>query len=304
MTFAYPMALWALLIPLALIALGWIRGGHRVALPFDHKEIPQGRGWHVVLRCAQVLPKLILAVGILLLAGPRKLDQPKQVRELTNIQFCIDVSGSMTAEFGSGDRYEVAMAAMNQFIGERKGDAFALTIFGNEYLHWVPLTSDASAFQCAAPFLHPNKLPSEYGGTSIGKAIKACVEVLDSRDEGDKMLVLISDGQSGDIQGNNQDTLIEKLNESGIVLFAIHIGEGQIPAELDNIASETGGGAFPAGDKDSLEFVFKKIDGMKKAKLKQVTPDPVDYFTPFIIVGLSLFGAHLVCLFGLRYTPW
>ena len=52
---------------------------------------------------------LILALGIVLLAGPRKFEQPRSAREMTNIQFCIDVSGSMTGKFGDGDRYEAAI---------------------------------------------------------------------------------------------------------------------------------------------------------------------------------------------------
>ena len=66
------------------------------------------------------------------------------------------------------------MAAINDFLDYREGDAFGLTFFGNSVLHWVPLTSDVSAFRCAPPFMRPDQIPSWFGGTEIGKALLAC----------------------------------------------------------------------------------------------------------------------------------
>ena len=78
----------------------------------------------------RLLPILLLAIAILLLAGPRRFEQPRSEREMTNILFCLDVSGSMTAPFGAGSRYDAAMTSLNDFISFRKGDAFGLTVFG------------------------------------------------------------------------------------------------------------------------------------------------------------------------------
>ena len=36
-----------------------------------------------------------LAVAILLLAGPQRLREPQSQRVLTNIEFCVDISGSI-----------------------------------------------------------------------------------------------------------------------------------------------------------------------------------------------------------------
>lgn len=305
--FGHPWILLLLIIPLALITIGWIRGAHRVALPFDHQLASRNnhsKSWYFLLKLSRIIPKLLLAIAIIILAGPRQFEQPKQERELTNIQFCIDVSGSMTAKFGDSDRYAAAMLAMNDFIDKRTGDAFGLTIFGNEFLHWVPLTSDASAFKCAPPFLHPSRLPREYGGTAIGNALRACQKILINREEGDRMIVLFSDGQSSDLY-NGKDTEIAKLlKDSNIRLYAIHIGDGTTPEPVETIAQMTSGASFPAGDTASLDIVFKHIDEMSRSKLKRVTPDPIDYYFPFIIAGLSLLSIRLLCLFGLRYTPW
>ena len=55
----------------------------------------------------------MLALVIVLLAGPQRWDEPRTQRSLTNIEFCVDVSGSMTARFGDGDRYQAAMKAID-----------------------------------------------------------------------------------------------------------------------------------------------------------------------------------------------
>ena len=70
------------------------------------------------------------------------------------------------------------------------------------------------------------------------------------------------------------------------------------------ISSITGGETFAAGDPAALESVFRRIDEMQQADMKRLTPDPVDYYQPFIITILSLTGVYLLTLFGLRYTPW
>src|SRR5688572_32498743 len=153
MTFAHPWLLALLVVPVALAVYLWKRGGRRIPLPFDHQPLPRARHLAFLLKAADLLPVLLLMIAIAILAGPRRFEQPRNERELTNILFCLDVSGSMTAPFGSSTRYDAAMGAVNDFITYRKGDAFGLTVFGSSVLNWVPLTNDVSAFKCAPPFL-------------------------------------------------------------------------------------------------------------------------------------------------------
>ena len=201
--FARPWLLLLLVLPVLLLSWIWQRRGRRVVLPFDRgADAPRGSGWFVrgLLGCSESVPALLLAVAILLLSLPQELAAPKQKRAMTNIQFCVDISGSMTAKFGPGDRYDAAMKAINDFLDFRAGDSFGLTFFGNNYLHWVPLTSDPSAFRCAIPFMRPDTAPPGFGGTEIGKAVLGCREVLTSRSDGDRMLILVTDGFSSDLE--------------------------------------------------------------------------------------------------------
>ena len=305
LTFAYPWVLVALLIPLALLFLQWKNGTRPVPLPFDHQQVPHSRFWSVLLGLAQSLPALLLIVAVLLLAGPRTFERPRNERQLTNIQFLLDVSGSMMAEFGSGDRYDAAMESLNGFLDYRKGDAFSLMVFGSDRLRWVPLTTDVSAFRYAPPYLHPEKLPDWFGGgTEIGAALKQAREYLTFTAEGDRMIILLSDGWSSDLSGGEDVRISDQLAEDNITVYGIHIGEGTAPDEVSIICERTGGVVFSAGDPEALDAIFLRIDEMAKAPIKRLTPDPIDYFEPYALAGLTLAASYLLSLFTLRPTPW
>ncbi len=302
--FGHPWLL--LLLGLPLLQLGWVwqRHSRRVVVPFDHGV--RGSGWVVraLLRLGESLPALLLAVAVLLLALPQELAVPKQKRALTNIQFCVDISGSMTAKFGSGSRYDAAMKAINDFLDFRSGDAFGLTFFGNNYLHWVPLTSDPSAFRCAIPFMRPENNVPGFGGTEIGKAVLGCREVLCSRSEGDRMLILVTDGWSSDLGNGAEMEIAKRLKRDGITLFAVNIQESEARGEIVNLARLTGGEVWNPGDTKALADVFQHIDKMTKAKLEQGIAELVDWFFPFCIAGLAVLGLYGLVQLGLRHTPW
>jgi len=304
MTFAHPWLFALLVLPIGLAVFLWKRGGRRVPLPFDHQPIRRTRLLGFLLKSADLLPVVLLMIAIAILAGPRRFEQPRNEREMSNILFCLDVSGSMMAEFGSATRYDAAMGAVNDFITFRKGDAFGLTVFGSSVLNWVPLTNDVSAFRCAPPFLRPENLPPWFGGTAIGLALRAGEKTLLAGDTGDRMIVLFTDGESYDLSNGQDLAIAESLKANGIKVYGVHVAEGGVPDEVGVIASITGGEIFAAGDPGALKAVFAMIDEMEKAQIKRVTPDPVDFFQPLALAGLGIGALYLLTLFGLRHTPW
>lgn len=302
--FARPLVLVALVVPILLAIFEASRPGHKLNLPFDHGRQRSGDGLHVLAFCANALPALLLTIAILVLAGPQKFEQPRNKRLLTNIEFCLDVSGSMTAGFGEGSQYDAAMEAINNFTTDREGDAFGLTIFGNEVLRWVPLTTDLSAIRNAPPFLRPENLPHHFGGTEIGKGLQYCQQTLNKQETGDKMIILLSDGFSADLGGTAAPDLGRSLADDGIVLYCIHIGGGEAPAPLYELSRPNGGEVFAVEDPRALEAVFDHIDEMQPAKTEQSAKRKIDNFHWFAIVGLGALGFYQLTLFGLRYTPW
>lgn len=304
MTFAYWLILLLAFIPVLLLTHVWRRRGRNVVLPFDHGKQKSGAWIKAVLNLAESLPALLLVVVIAILAGPQRLSEPKTKRALTNIEFCVDISGSMTAPMGEGSRYDASMEAINEFLDFRDGDAFGLTFFGNNVLHWVPLTKDKSAVRCSVPFMRPETAPPWFGGTEIGKALAACKRRLVEREEGDRMIVLVSDGQSSDLSGGKDEEIAKKLRADEIVVYAIHVANSEPPEPIVNIAGITGGEVFNPGDTQALEAVFQRIDQMQQAKLEKVSAETMDNFTPFCIAALVLVGACGLASFGVRYTPW
>lgn len=302
--FGRPWVLLLLGLPLLQLCWVWRRRGGRVVLPFDRGLAGSGRLLRAALGVGESLPALLLATVVLLLALPQELAAPKEKRALTNIQFCVDISGSMVAKFGAGTRYDAAMKAIDQFLDYRTGDAFGLTFFGNNYLHWVPLTSDPSAFRCSAPFMRPENNVPGFGGTEIGKAVLACREELVARSEGDRMIVLVTDGWSTDLDSGNDVEIARKLKRDGITLFAVNIQEQDARGEIVNLSRMTGGEVWNPGDQKALADVFTKIDAMTKAKVEQGIVELVDWFWPFAFAGLCVLGVYALVQLGLRYTPW
>lgn len=304
MSFTQPWLLLLLGLPIALVWRIWRRGGGRVVLPFDHHP-HRGGGWlRGAIDTADSLLPLLAAVGILIAAGPVRTAEPKARRVLTNIEFCVDISGSMLAPCGDGTRYDASMAAIDRFLGVREGDAFGLTFFGTSVLHWAPLTTDTSAIRCAVPFMKPDRVPPWFGGTAIGKALLACAEVLDEREEGDRAIVLVSDGMSMDLGDGNEAAVAKVLKEKRINLWAIHVADQPIPAEIVDLAAATGGGAFASNNPGTLGEVFARIDSMQRTRMEKTATETIDFFTPCSIAGLALLTLATACSFGLRYTPW
>jgi Ca-activated chloride channel homolog len=304
MTFTRPWVLLFLALPLILAIWEWQRVGHVLRLPFDHGQPRRGRFLDRLVRLLNLTTPGLLAIAVIFLAGPQRPTESADARILTNVEVCLDVSGSMMSQFGSGTRSDKALEAIVEFTNFRKGDAFGLTVFGSDVLHWVPVTKDLRALQSSVPFLDPRRMPTYMGGTRIGHALRSVKKILAARPEGDRMVILISDGQSFDLSGGVAEKIGNELAQENIVMFYIHVAEGSPQDETFTIANITGGQAFAADDPTALKEVFRRIDAMKPARLKPSTAEPADFFRPFAIAGLAFAGLHLLGLCGLRFTPW
>ena len=299
-----PWFLFAMVVPLTISIWIWRRRGRRIALPVDHGIRASRSVLHWLVTLSETLLPVVLAIAVLIACIPLATGNPTTQRRLTNIEFCIDCSGSMSAKFGEGDRYDASMKAINEFLNYREGDAFGLTFFASDVVRWCPLTRDTSAFRCALPFMKPNSQRAIGGGTMIGRALTNCRKVLEEQDNGDRMVILVSDGQSADLSNGGDAAIAKELQAAGIVMFGIHIGSPEIPGEIMNLASSTGGEAFVSGDPEALEAIFRSIDSMKPAEIETVGIEYVDYLQPFCLAGLIALCAWMLSAFGLRYTPW
>ena len=366
-TFAHTWVLFLLLLPAALLVLEvlrvWFGFGVKIALPVDrlgpiarrgtrevdgttfNKPTPsvgsvarkaKARILRAMLTVSTLVPVLTLAVVVLILASPKKLGPPQQEKVFTNIEFVLDVSGSMMSPLGGGGatRNTASLEAIKYFLDKREGDAFGLTIFGDQVAKWVPLTKDHRAIASSMPFLDPSKMPSVLGGTRVGFALRYSLKVLsnvgrEDQDKlitheddakaageaatpnpaapdknGDRLIILITDGFSYDLDGGAATTIGNELLQAGILVHAIHVGDGQPPGQLTEVVSPTGGRVFAATDTSSFSGIFDAISGMAPVRMTAKQPEPVDCFWPFAYTAAALLAVHGLCLFGLRMTPW
>jgi Ca-activated chloride channel family protein len=302
--FDSPAVLWWLIVPTIMLLWVWMRSGRRLALPVDYRTTRSRSTLGVVITLMESTLAVILAIVIFILAGPLRTGSPIRERRLTNIEFCVDCSGSMTAKFGEGDRYDASMKSINEFVALRKGDAFGLTFFATDVIRWCPLTRDASAFQCALPFMKPDSQRAIGGGTMIARAVQNCRKTLMQQENGDRMIVLVSDGASADLYNGVAEELGRELKASNISLFAIHVGGDVIPEEVTTMATSSGGNAFVSGNQVGLEQVFARIDGMKPVELETVGIEYVQNFQPFCVLAGVVLTMWSLGSFGLRYNPW
>jgi len=152
--------------------------------------------------------------------------------------------------------------------------------------------------------MRPEVIPPWFGGTEIGKALSACRKVLTGRQEGDRMILLVSDGMSADLYGDADLEIARQLKNDGIVVYGVHIGEGDAPDPIVNITALTGGEVFAPGDTESMAAVFHRIDQMQQTRLERTTAERQDDFYPYSLAGMALLGLSTMSLWGLRYTPW
>jgi Ca-activated chloride channel family protein len=310
--FAHPELLWLLSIPVCLAFWEWVRKGHAIVLPMDHQSHKSSISLGLLIHTANMLPTMLMATAILLLARPMTHTPPEVVRKATNIQIVLDLSGSMDYSFGpqnvSGDkpflRIDAAMNAIEKFVDYRKGDSFGLTVYGKPFIHWVPLTQDTSAIKHARPFM-TGFLESTRTFTALAGATDKLIE----RAEGERMIILITDGESNSEPDPERqvEELLTRFADENVICYGIFISEKEVPDLECMLCEQSGGGLFNIEDEmkpDSLDDLFARIDKMTKVNLKLKEPIATDNFKPFILPTLVVLALHVLALFGLRYTPW
>jgi len=223
------------------------------------------------------------ALLVLAAAQPQWVGPPQPVpTQGRDILLSLDLSGSMaTPDFEVGgravDRFSVVRAVAREFALHREGDRVGLVLFGTRAFLQAPLTPDLAT---VAELLDQSEVGLAGEETAMGDAIGLAVKHLRERPEGERVLVLLSDGAS------NAGVLDPKraaqlAKDAGIRVYAIGVGTGaqavQTPfgvraiqggagpdeASLREIAKLTGGRYFRAGDTESLISVYREIDSLE-----------------------------------------
>ena len=282
--FAWPWA-WALLpLPLLVHLLLPPRQSSASALrvPWRTRLDVVASGNRAVVHGAWLLP--LLAWGLLCAAAarPQQLGQaqvpPQQARQM---MLAVDLSGSMgetDMEFGGRtvDRLTAAKAVIADFLDRRAGDRVGLLVFGQRAYMLTPLTLDRDSVRLQ---LRDSVAGLAGRETALGDAIGLAVKRLREQPEGQRVVVLLTDGvntagvldpvkaaELASAEGVRVHTIA--FGGSGNVSFfgvplPIQGGEDVDEDTLRQVAGLTGGQFFRARDTAELAGIYAELDRLE-----------------------------------------
>lgn len=274
-----------------------------------------------------LLAASLLAWLLLVLAAARPVwfgDPVELPMKGRNLMLAVDLSGSMrTPDYELGgrqvSRLDAIKALAGEFIERRVGDRIGLVLFGTRAYLQTPLTFDRKTVHS---LLDESAIGLAGEETAIGDAIGLAVKRLRETNEGDKILILLTDGVSnaGEVAPAKAAELAAK---EGITIYTVGIGSEYMkintlfgtqtvktPNDLDEdglreIANATGGRYFRASDTQQLSQIYTLLDKLHPVEQGQQTlrPRTTLFFWP---LSLSLLLATLILLASRRgvTAPW
>lgn len=291
--FAYPLMFWLLLLPFAVFLLfPKVTGQHGSALsvPFlaDLKLIKNktermqffGIGRNLIFSLKFIYLFSIWGLLTVAAARPQFIGEPYRLKaENRDIMLVLDISTSMLQpDFSTRnqriDRLSAVKAVVSSFIEKRTEDRLGLILFGTRAYLQSPLTFDRQAIQ---EILYNTDAGMAGNSTSIGDALGLALKNLkDEKDKSNKVIILLSDGESND-GFLSMAQAIDLAEKEGIKVYTIGVGAemnfigsifGIRNNELDEkslkeLAQRTKGNYFRAKDLNSLAEIYQKINNLE-----------------------------------------
>jgi Ca-activated chloride channel family protein len=224
-----------------------------------------------------------------------------------DLMLAIDLSGSMDHAFKHNFRNVTKLyatkAVAGDFIERRVGDRIGLILFGEQAYVQAPLTFDRTTVRT---LLYEAVTGLAGKSTAIGDAIGLAVKRLDSDNNQDRVLILLTDGVS-----NAGELRPEKAAEiaaaKGLKIHTIGIGprgSRELNEQtLKTVARKTGGEYFRAHDVNELEQIYALID-----KLEPIERDTQSYRPTWSLfywpLGAALVLAGLLAIAALYRRRW
>ncbi len=245
-------------------------------------------------RLRLLLATLAWLLLVLAAARPQFLGEPVQLPiSGRDLLLAVDISGSMEVEdmvLGNQvtNRLRAVKVVAGEFIERRKGDRLGLILFGDQAYLQTPLTFDRNTVRTQ---LHESAIGLAGKRTAIGDAIGLAVKRLRSQPEGNRVLILLTDG------ANNSGS-VEPLKAAdiaaaeGVRIYTIGVGADErieqglfgaqrvVNTELDErsltiISKKTGGRYFRARNIEGLQKIYQLLDELEPVSKDQETFRPV-----------------------------
>lgn len=274
--------------------------------------------WKVTMRNSVIVLRMLsIASLIFAIARPQEINKvEKKEGEGIDIVLCIDVSGSMLAQDLTPNRQEASKRVAAEFVRSRPTDRIGIVIFSGESFTQCPLTTDQRMLLSQINNIKGGFMED---GTAIGSGLATGLDRLSNSTSPTKIIILLTDGENN---GGIIDPLTAKemAKTLGIKVYTIGVGstgvaptpvqasDGKIVMQnervnideklLTEIASETGGKYFRAGDNASLEAIYQEIDKLEKTKVDiQTTIRVTEKFHPFALLAVIFLTMEIILKF-------
>ena len=316
--FVHPELLYCIPVVLSFLVFFYFRGkkladiklNQLISSKFKNQSIPSFSKFRRIQKfCIFILGTTLILIG---LAGPQ---WGHVKRSLTpsgiDILIAVDLSKSMLARDIQPNRLERVKLTLSNLLYRVKGDRLGLIAFSGSSFLQCPLTLDHQAFAKSLDDLEVGLIPR--AGTNLALPIQEAVRSF-SKDDTDKFLILISDGEDLEGEGLKQAKL---AGEQGVRIYTIGIGSPEgafIPTDpidqppqnfftdqgqkvstkfdrttLEGIARATNGQFLPIGPTgEGIDHVFTELQtfGQKKLREEFSTSLPINRYQIFILLGL------------------
>ena len=261
------------------------------------------------LRRWPLLIYLLLWLSLLCAAArPQWIGEPIELPVSgRDLMLAIDLSGSMdhpfTHSFRKVTKLNATKAVAGEFIEKRVGDRIGLILFGEQAYVQAPLTFDRTTVKTLL-FEAVTGLAGK--STAIGDAIGLAVKRLDTANNQDRVLILLTDGVSnaGEIP---PEKAADIAAQKGLKIHTIGIGSRGSrelnEQTLRTVARKTGGRYFRAHDVTELQQIYALIDELEPVErdTQSYRPTRSLFYWP---LGIALALASLLALAALSRRRW
>jgi Ca-activated chloride channel family protein len=307
---AWPWAFAALPLPLLVARLVPPAGDDATAmlrLPFTAPR-PTAAGQFAAQRSQLRLWASVLAWCLLVTAAARPQAPGEPISTQVSgrsLMLAVDISASMASrdsrsiDGGARTRLTTVKELAGEFIERRDGDRIGLILFADRAYLQAPLTFDR---QTVRTFLDEAVVGLAGRNTAIGDAIGLAVKRLSATPEGDRVLILLTDGANtaGSIA---PEKAAELADWSGIRVHTIGIGSSRSggpwsirpssatdldETTLQGIAQQTGGRYFRADSARALQQVYAVIDGLEPSIVEELRFVPIEELYAWPLAGAWL----------------
>ncbi len=171
---------------------------------------------------------------VLALVNPKIGTKLETVRSQgVDIVFAVDVSKSMLAEDIAPNRIEKSKQLVTQIINSLGSDRVGIIAYAGKAFPQLPITTDYAASKMFLQNMNTDMMTSQ--GTAIREAIELAKTYYDDKEQTNRILVIISDGE--DHEGDAAE-IAEEANDQGIRIFTIGVGNengGPIPIKRNGV---------------------------------------------------------------------